>query len=160
MKRIELLYKKYSKDLLQKAFEIVGNKEDAYDLVNMTFEWAIKNRNKYKLRYIDLLKVCVHTSKRIKIDNDKKDEDRFYATIVDTDPALIYEEKERFIARYDCLLKIKSIYRQVLILNLVYELSPAEIAKKLNIKPNTASKQIARGKILYEKILKEKGLMR
>ena len=153
------LYNCYAEKLLEKALEITDNYSDAEDVVQMCFEWAERRLRKEKITYKHLLVMCKYAAKSLKNYNDDKAENIVPATIVYKDPQEVYLQMDKLENMFDCLMRIKDTYRHVLIMYIVYGLTGAEIAKKLNMKSNTVNKKIARGKCLFENVLMEKGYM-
>lgn len=153
------LYNCYAEKLLEKALEITDNYSDAEDVVQMCFEWAARRLRKEKITYKHLIIMCRYAAKNLKNYNDKKAENIVAATIVYKDPQEIYMQMNKIASIFDCLMRIKDTYRHVLIMYIIYGLRGCEIARKLNMKPNTVSKRITRGKCLFEKVLIEKGYM-
>ena len=153
------LYNCYAEKLLEKALEITDNYTDAEDVVQMCFEWAARRLRKEKITYKHLIIMCRYAARNLRHYNDDKAENIVSATIVDRDPQEVCLQIEKMEKMFDCLMRIKDTYRHVLIMYIVHGLTGAEIARKLNMKPNTVSKRIARGKCLYENVLTEKGFL-
>ena len=145
------------------AMKILHNNEDAEDAMQNAFISIAKNFEKVK--------------------NIKEDERKFYyITVVRNASYDLYNKNKRhsqtaniddyrdiadensyeqFISEENCeytlnaIKAMKDIYRDVLFLHLVQDMSAKEISKALNRNHETVKKQITRGKTLLAEILQK-----
>ena len=158
---MDTLYRKYYKSLVIDVYKLIDNKSDTTDIVNMAFEWCMRNyhtgRTSYKIMHHHIKGVCIHVANQMNKNQKALAEKCVFATIVDKNPEdlVLNSEKAKEIMKV-----IKSMcprYREVLLLSIVHGLQPCEIGARLSIKPNTAAKRLARGRKKLAILLIQKG---
>lgn len=158
---MDMLYRKYYKSLVIDVFKIIDNKSDAKDIVNMAFEWCMRNyrtsRASYKVMHHHIKGVCIHVANQMNKNQRALAEKSAFATIVDKDPEDLVLNAERAQNIISIITTMCPRYREVLLLNIIHGLKPHEIAGKLDIKPNTAAKRLSRGKEKLAVLLTKKG---
>lgn len=157
------LYRKYNQGMYRIAYRLLGNVEDAEDIIQESFLSAFKKINQYKGEVTFgawLKKIVINRS----INHLQKNRLR----MVDTDTSHLvipdYDEQE-LTAKDGKLLKevkksIKSLpekYRYVVMLYLVEGFDHLEIAGILNISTATSKTRLSRGKAKLKNILKQNG---
>lgn len=154
------IFERYSKILLRHAYKMLGNRDEANDVVQEVF-LSIWN-NRYKLELTGSLSSYLYKATKNRILNHiahEKVVSRYADSIsnflendyVFADSQLREQELEAIIAKEIASLPEKM--REVFLLRKVEELSYNEIALQLNITDKTAKQQVYNSlKILREKL--------
>ncbi len=157
---MDQLYRRYYKSLVNDVYKLIDNKSDTKDIVNMAFEWCMRNyhtgRASYKAMHHHLKGVCIHVSKQMNKNQKHILENSAFATIVDKSPEELVLNAEKANDVIKTISRMCPRYRDVLLLNIVQGLKPFEIAKRLSLKSNTAAKRLARGREKLAKLLSGK----
>lgn len=161
--KFERIYYKYEKKMFGIALKITDDFHGAEEVLNDAFVTVAKNIAEINESNEEMLKsLLCKITKNAAIDylrrNKKFAEIANIDTLKDIPSTTDYEEIEthaEYSALIDVIRNMPDTYRDVLILNLVYEMSNGEIAKSLNVNINTVSSRIKRGKAILKKCLKE-----
>ena len=148
---IELMYKKHFNNLINAIFCLLGNYHDAEDVVESVYMDIMRHKLTKEISYEEILLLCkrkLHSGEKIK---------NAQATIICADPLEILLEKENENRIIECIDSIKRTYRTVMRLYYLQGMRPCEIADKLYIKQNTATKKVLRGKRVLQNFLIKKG---
>lgn len=157
--KFEKIYNEYRGFMFKVAFSITQNYHDAEDAIqNVLFVIAqnidrIDVDDEYKLK--SFFRVIVRNSS---IDLIRKREKERFSNIDDEEIEgfELYDEIEIRDTYNRILEKVRSLpdhYREVLVLNLIHNLTPKEISETLSIPINTVYTRLKRGKtILLEMI--------
>ena len=158
---MDTLYRRYYRSLIKDVYNLIDNKSDVSDIVNMAFEWCMRNyptgRATYKTMHRHLKGVCIHVANQMNKNQKQLMEKLAFATIVDKSPEELVMSTEKANDIIKIINRMSPRYRDVLLLYIVYGLKPYEIAKRLSIKPNTATKRLTRGRQKLACLLADKG---
>ncbi len=158
---MDTLYRRYYRSLIKDVYNLIDNKSDVSDIVNMAFEWCMRNyptgRTTYKTMHRHLKGVCVHVANQMNKNQNQLMKKHAFATIVDKSPEELVMSAEKANDIIKIISSMHPRYGDVLLLSIVHGLKPYEIAKRLSIKPNTATKRLARGRKKLEALLTSKG---
>lgn len=158
---MDKLYRKYYKSLVIDVYKLIENKSDTADIVNMAFEWCMRNyhtgRASYKIMHHHIKGVCIHVANQMNKNHKALAEKSAFATIVDKSPEDLVLNAEKAEDIIKVITTMCPRYREVLLLNIVQGLKPYEIAGKLSIKSNTAAKRLSRGREKLAILLIQKG---
>jgi len=164
--KFTLLYEEYKEKMFYTANKILKDSYSAEDAVQEAFLRVIKNLHKISDVYCpqtkNYLVIIVKNVALSMIEQNKKRE------IPMSDNEFLWEEANEFNLEDECLSKINfekivneiqnlsDIYREVIYLDCVMDMSIAEITEMLSIPKETVKKRLQRGKnILIEKLKKE-----
>lgn len=162
----ELFYDQYKRFVWQEAKKIVKSKESTEDVAQEVFLYIAKNFQKVRsydhrqiLRYLQL---CTH-GRALNCIRDEKDE------WIECDAEIVEKavdalDAEKVVMNQAAVLRMRQAiselpdhYRLPLELRMM-DMPPAEIAKTLNLSPETVYKQIARGCVMIRKrMVRENG---
>ncbi len=159
----EFLVKKYRKISFYAAFSILQNKEDAYDACQDAFEKAFKRilslnylDQFYPWFYVILKNTCLNMIARQKVKQAHVNTITFLNGLKNETSAdnLILEnqEQQRVV---QVLSKIKSEFKEILILKFFEEKSYQEIATILKIKKGTVMSRLYYAKKAFAKVFEE-----
>ena len=156
------LYKNYKDRLYSLALSLVKNKADAEDALSLTYIKIIENRERIKslpeekissyifvILYNQAMDIFRHKNKFSEIEN--------FDQLVDEKNPSTYDQVETKLLVADLLKHIKSLPlndQRLLILKYKYDMPYKDIAKLLNISPETARKRKERLVKNLEKKLK------
>ena len=154
--KVKALYEQYHDLLMYVAAQILGQQEDAEDAVHQAFLSIIKNLHKIsevecpKTRaycVIIVRNICFNILKRRKrvIPTDSYEE--WTSKLVSDDISLFVENS----VLTQALSKLNERYRTVLYLKYVQGFSTSEIAKAMDIKPDTVLKLLSRARAALSK---------
>lgn len=166
---VEAIYAHYKYDCLYVAMRICGNKALAEDAVHNAFVEIMERKGEYlslpcsklrskiviitKNKLIDLLRKNKH------LEFHSFDDDTDIPAASDSDMSLMFERAETVEKLMDCVAKLPEIYKSVLELSYVHELSYKEIAVELGVSVKTVSVRIVRAKGKLRKIIEEEGVL-
>ena len=165
--KFEQIYNEYNCILFRVALSVTRNHHDAEDALQTALFSIARNVDRINTENPDMLKaLLIKITKNAAIDLVRNKSRR--GAVIDFDSLIFSPSTEDLSAKIigdekyaDIASKIKSLpvgYRDVLSLNLLYGLSPAEIADMLNRKRATVRSQLSRGLELLKKILEEAGI--
>ena len=158
---MDTLYRRYYKSLVIDVYKLIDNKSDTTDIVNMAFEWCMRNyhsgRTSYKIMHHHIKGVCIHVANQMNKNQKALAEKYAFATIVDKNPEDLVLNAEKAEDIIKVITTMCPRYREVLLLSVVQGLKPYEIAGRLSIKSNTAAKRLARGRKKLAILLIKKG---
>ena len=151
----QTVYKKYYKSLYLYALSLSGNPADAEDLVQTTFMKALLScREGGSIRYW-LTKVLQNEYFNLYKKRKRLVEEGEYPMelIPDQDQEemlakLIHEEEKRFL--FQTVMGLSTIYKEVMLDSIYFDLSDEEIARQLQLTPENVRKirSRARNKIM------------
>ncbi len=158
------LYSKYQKQMWLKAYEVLKDNGYAEDAVQTAFCGIAKNIKTVR----SLNEPCIRhylliSARNAAIDIVKKSSNEIsigtFCGRFDSSGLIDLEQAEERDCIFHVLSQMPQIYRDVLYLLLVSNLSEKEISNVLNLKINTVRQQVSRGKklfaTLYEKEMAE-----
>lgn len=162
--KFALLYDKYKKKMFYTAYSVLNDTYSAEDAVHEAFIAIARNINKIgDVNSIETASYVCRAAKTraINILNAKKREAEFGRSLgEDEDISFDEPEFERICAECeiseiaDCINKLKTPYREVIVLRYLDDMSPRDIAEILGRKPETVKKQLLRGKAMLKETLK------
>jgi len=164
----EILVKRYKDPLTNFVFRFVGDKDASTDIVQDTMIKFYLNKDSYKSfakfsTWIytiagNLAKNELKRRKRrtiLSLNSSSNDEDRPLEisddSIIDPDRLADSEIKNELIQ--NALMKVKPVYREVVILRDIQEFSYEEIAEMTNLSIGTVKSRINRGRNQLQKLL-------
>lgn len=164
----EVLVKRYKDPLTNFVFRFVGDKDVSIDIVQDTMIKFYLNKDSYKSfakfsTWIytiagNLAKNELKRRKRrtiLSLSSSSNDDDRPFEvsddSIVDPDRLADSEIKNEIIQK--ALMKVKPVYREVVILRDIQEFSYEEIAEMTNLSIGTVKSRINRGRNQLQKLL-------
>ena len=156
---IKLLTLKYREALYRKAFYIVRNKDEAFDIVQEAFVKVLKQENFFDVDFkikAWLYRVVTNRALNIRRDTARRKvlieqnvfEDRSAADQVST-----IIEREAGSKLQICLNKLSEDHRKVIELRYFDELSYKEISEVLDVAPGTVMSRISRAKIALHSLM-------
>lgn len=165
----EILVKRYKDPLMNFVYRFVGNRDICTDIVQDTMIKVYLNKNSYKSFakfstwiYTIAGNLAKNELKRRKrrviysLSNSSGDEDREFQiedkSFISPERAADSELKNEIIQ--DALLKVKEVYREVVILRDIQGLSYEEIAEITDLSIGTVKSRINRGRSQLQKLLK------
>lgn len=158
----EELYRKYKTIMYNNAYRILKNSALAEDAVHNAFLAVIENSQKiYNMscneRRNYLLIINRNTAYAIyKKNMNEQDIDDYADSIASSDNIeLNFEVTENTDKIFKMFKSLDTKYSDVLVLKFFYDLSDAEIAKKLDITVENARTRIFRGRNQLKKMIKE-----
>jgi RNA polymerase sigma-70 factor (ECF subfamily) len=175
IKKIEELYSKHGKEMFAIAFRILKDKNSAEDVVQQSFLKIMD-----KLHRIDLSdqnktkKLLMIIARNVAIDvyNSRKNvsANTEYIEAVDAEDSELFKltkspcdeliEKENHTLIMKFINNLAPIYKDVVMLEMIYGYTRKEIAQLLNIKYDTVKKRSVRAhKILEDALRKEEALI-
>lgn len=161
---IEKIYHEHFDWMLKTAFYFLKNNEDAEDVIQDVFVSLVKNKVSFPIEDEERLRaylfICIRNASLALNKKKKKSTVDFshytFSTKDDMQQALI--EKDLYNEALSYINTIPPIYKDVLVLNIVYEKSTKEISKILNIPFKTAETRLRRAKIIIKNRFKELGI--
>lgn len=171
---IEELYKRYESKIYKKALSILGDEAGAEDCVHIVIENIIRNLDKI-LEYDEshLLNMIYMATKRVAISMQRKNQMKQaycvdFCECVDEDsdmeenladntynPEEIMLHDETISMIQDCISRMKSKYRDILMLKYKYDMSQHDIAKFLGISETVVSTRVNRAKKLLVSMMED-----
>ncbi len=163
----EILVRRYKDPLMNFVYRFTGDRDVSSDIVQDTMIKFYMNKDSYRSfakfsTWIytiagNLAKNELKRKKRRKIfslenDDDEKSIQVADKNIIEPDKAADSEIKNEIIQK--ALLKVKDVYRDVVILRDVQELSYEEIAEITGLSLGTVKSRINRGRLQLQKLLK------
>lgn len=157
---LEKIYDKYKTLMYNVAFEILKNQSDSEDAVQETFISIAQNmKTILKLEKSKILPYIIVTTRNKSLDicrknknTSKKDENTSIDSLKDD---VDYFENIDYNDLVKAITELPPIYRDILYLLYVQEMSVKEVSKTLNIASNTVWKRNKRAKNLLKEKLKE-----
>ena len=165
--KFEAIYNDYHEMLYNIAFGITQNHHDAEETMQIALFAVAEDIANVKIDNIPMLKSYLYKiTKNAAIDilRSKKrsssllniDDFLFISSNEDITSSIEGDEQYKLIVKY--ILELPSIYRDVLALHFLEEMSTNRIAKILKRKHGTVKQQLNRGTKLLRRILREVGL--
>ena len=156
--KFERIYNKFEKTLFRAAIKMTGDFYGAEEVLNDVFIKVAKHIAEIKEDNEEMLKSLLYKmTKNSAIDylrkNSKPEAIIDIDTLTDISSGDVFEELEgnsEYLALVELIKKMPSTYRDVLVMNLVYEMSKKQIAKVLNVKENTVASRLKRGKAMLK----------
>ena len=163
----DILVRRYKDPLMNFVYRFTGDRDVSSDIVQDTMIKFYMNKDSYRSfakfsTWIytiagNLAKNELKRKKRRKIfslenDDDEKSIQVADKNIIEPDKAADSEIKNEIIQK--ALLKVKDVYRDVVILRDVQELSYEEIAEITGLSLGTVKSRINRGRLQLQKLLK------
>jgi RNA polymerase sigma-70 factor (ECF subfamily) len=156
---IKLLTLKYREALYRKAFYIVRNKDEAFDIVQEAFVKVLRQDNFFDVDFkikAWLYRVVTNRALNIRRDTARRKvlieqnvfEDR---TVADQVTSIV--EREEGTKLQQCLSKLSEDHRKVIELRYFDELSYKEISEVLDVAPGTVMSRISRAKIALHSLM-------
>ena len=158
----EQLYRLYAKNMLNSAYRIVHNEEDARDILQESFIKAFRNLDKFRFdsSFGSWLKtIVINTSlnhikkKKINLINDGEKVLSYYASEEENNQ-LEEQELELALAK-KALMQLSPGYRSIVTLYLIEGYQHKEIAEILDISLSTSLSQYKRGKEKLKSIIQQ-----
>lgn len=160
--KLEQIYEKYKNRMFVTACKILGDVHKAEDIVHDCI--IAISRNLDKIGDIDSVSAASYVIKAVKntaLNQKKKNLNEFPSEI--SEDEMISDEntleslcvKENFRSMVDAIMSLDEIYRDVLSLYYLNELSVLQIADLLSRKENTVRQQLARGRQKLIKIIEK-----
>ena len=157
----QILFGKLKDRFYRIARTVLGNKEDAEDVVSLTFERAyqsIKNFRKesslYSWLYKILINSCYERIRKMRHQREKTDE--FLQDVgVSSRGTEVRKGVDKALLR-NTLSKLPKPYYEVFVLRVLEDMSYKEIAESLKIKEGTVMSRLHRSRIFLMKYLKKK----
>ncbi len=148
----------YGDRIYRLALRYTADHHHAQDITQETFLRACKNINRFDRSREPgpwLFKIACNLCRNL--NRDKKDlpveiDDNYLETSEPT-PEQVYLEREKEQELYDALNKMPLIYREVLLLKHVSDLSYGEICKVLNINLSLVKNRLYRGRLMLSEML-------
>ncbi len=165
--KFEIIYNDYHEMLYNIAFGITQNHHDAEETMQIALFAIAEDIANVKIDNIPMLKSYLYkVTKNASIDllRSKKrassllniDDFLFISSNEDISDSIEGDEQYKQIVTY--ILQMPSIYRDVLALHFLEEMSTSRIARVLKRKHSTVKQQLNRGTKLLRRILREVGL--
>lgn len=165
----EILVKRYKDSLINFVYRFVGDKDTSYDIVQDTMIKFYINKDSYKS--FAKFSTWIYTIAANLAKNELKRKKRRVVFSIgsssnDDDKPIEYEDKNSMMPdKYtdteikskiiqNALLKIKPVYREMVILRDIQEFSYEEIAEMKNMSIGTVKSRINRGRSQLQKLLK------
>lgn len=165
----EILVKRYKDSLINFVYRFVGDKDTSYDIVQDTMIKFYINKDSYKS--FAKFSTWIYTIAANLAKNELKRKKRrvifsIGSSSSEEDKPIEYEDKNSMMPdKYtdteikskiiqDALLKIKPVYREMVILRDIQEFSYEEIAEMKNMSIGTVKSRINRGRSQLQKLLK------
>ena len=165
----EILVKRYKDSLINFVYRFVGDKDTSYDIVQDTMIKFYINKDSYKS--FAKFSTWIYTIAANLAKNELKRKKRRVIFSIgsssnDDDKPIEYEDKNSMMPdKYtdteikskiiqNALLKIKPVYREMVILRDIQEFSYEEIAEMKNMSIGTVKSRINRGRSQLQKLLK------
>ncbi|MBE6741560.1 MAG: sigma-70 family RNA polymerase sigma factor [Ruminococcaceae bacterium] len=151
--KFEIIYYEYRERMYAAAFEILNNKQDSEDAVHNAFVGIANN-----MKSIDeaiskrTLSYCIKAARNSAINiYNKNNKIKFLEysdnlKISDEDFFNMLFEKESYEAVVEAIKNLKDIYKIPMYYHYVCDMKIKDIASLLDLKPNTVSTRIIRGK--------------
>lgn len=158
---LEAMVARYGEAIYRLALRYTGDSFTAEDIVQETFLRAHANRQSYDCSrpagpwlFRIALNICRN---RKRVHREIPVEERFTAAKADPSPGPenICLQREREQELTEALRTLPSLYREVLILKHVNELSYAEIGAVLGLNLSLVKNRLYRGRIMLRKILQK-----
>lgn len=163
-RNFEYIYNTYYQKMLNVAYSVTGDQYDSEEALSSALFSISKNIGKIDISdEVKLKSFLYKVTKNAAIDilRAKKktagtvDIDTLFDIASDADVSKEVEGDERYRKIVEYILNMPSIYRDVLTLYYLHELSPKDIASALSREVNTVKSQINRGtKMLKEVLIK------
>lgn len=159
--KFEIIYKLYSKKMWYAANAILSDSFLAEDAVHNAFIGIAKNIDKIAdpnstrtLSYVITAAKngAIDILRKTKGNNETDIDELFY---VSDNSSAFYKTIETEDSIKKAIASIPSVYRDVLYLLTVEQMTEKEIAQLLNRKPSTVHQQVRRGRLLLKEILKK-----
>lgn len=153
--KVEKLYRMYKNIMFKEAFDILNDEMLAEDAVSESFVRMINNIGKieadgsrHTLNF--LLVVCRNVAKDIY--NRRKLENKIFCSmeeepVSEMTPETIVVDQESVNKIVDIIMKMNPIYKDVVILSKLYNITRRDIAKMFGITETTVTKRLQRAKI-------------
>ncbi len=160
------IYENYRRLMYQVAYEILKNHEDAEEALQEAFFRISKNISKISdtfcpqtKNYVVIIckKVALSMLKKRRVQRMELDVEIPDVPDFPT-PEAISEENEAVQIVLEEVLGLPDIYREVLYLSVVREMTQREIAETLGVKRETVKKRIQRGKNILRRQLGKRGV--
>jgi len=165
----EILVKRYKDSLINFVYRFVGDKDSSYDIVQDTMIKFYLNKDSYKS--FAKFSTWIYTIAANLAKNELKRKKRrviysIGSSLNDEDKPIEYEDKNSMMPdKYtdteiknkiiqNALLKIKPVYREMVILRDIQEFSYEEIADMKSLSIGTVKSRINRGRSQLQKLLK------
>ncbi|MBQ2807153.1 MAG: RNA polymerase sigma factor [Clostridia bacterium] len=163
-KVLTLIYELYYKQMYQKAYAILRNKQDAEDAVQEAFYRVCLNAEAFAQPHSDSTVALIHTytknaainsyhrkKRRRAMLSDDRDADELSIPLDDL-AALI--EREEMAARVRAAVEtLEPRYREVITLKYYAHMKNIEISKRLGLSPNVINGRIFRAKKALRRVL-------
>lgn len=165
--KFEKIYNEYKGMLYNIAFGITKNHHDAEDAMQSALFAIAEDIDNVKTDNIPMLKSYLYKIvKNASIDliRIKKrysgllNIDDFLYIASDEDISSTIEGNEQYRQIVKCIIKMPSIYRDVLVLRFLKQMPTGRIARVLKRKHSTVKQQLNRGTKILRAILKEEGI--
>lgn len=167
----EFVFSKYKERIFRLICRMMGDEEEAKDLVSEVFLAAYKAYHRFRGEsdvYSWLYRIAINrTLNRIKrksrivsLDNplgkDKRGEDIFHEVVSSRDgPEGLQERKEVIEAVRQAIARLPSKYREVIVLREIENLSYEEIAATLEISTETVGVRLYRAREKLRRLIKK-----
>ena len=153
---LTLLVRTYQDRLYNRAFRLLGNREDAEDAVQQVFLALVKNHSAPDIKNpacTAILYVAVENkAKNILKKNKRTETDDLHDSVPIASPGLSGEDLELL---KNAIGKLPDELREAIILNFYAGYTTKEIAKYQNVKQDTVQKRIKRAKDMHREMLRE-----
>lgn len=159
--KFEILYNKYRKRMVYTAYSVLGNNEDAEDVVHDTFIKIARNMKSIDdptsdqtLSYV--IKATKNNAINLLNKNKKRNEHIQLEDVENRSDGKFLERlhiEENYAAVVDAIRLLKDTYRDVMFFHFVEGMKIKEIADLLGKKQSTVQQQLIRGKKQLLKIL-------
>ena len=157
------LYEKYKKKMFHTAYSVLNDTYSAEDAVHEAFIAIARNIG--KLGDVNSTETAAYVcraakNRAINIFNSKQRESE-YGRPLNEDEEIAFDEPEfeRICAECeiseiaDCINKLPSPYREVIVLRYLDDMNPRDISDILGRKPDTVKKQLLRGRKMLKEML-------
>lgn len=165
VEKMTVIYEKHKEIMYAVALKILKNPEDAEDAVQSAILPIMRNLD--AIKDVDSKDCMYYVTTAVKHISFNMIRDRHIQTVPLSDIKYEFESNEKNAENIDIEDSCKFIYnviesmpeeyRDVLILNLYYEMSTSKISDFLNRKHGTVKSQLTRGKKILKSKLKENG---
>ena len=160
--KFERIYNKYEKALFRAAIKMTGDFYSAEEVLNDVFIKVAKHIAEINEANEEMLKSLLYKmTKNAAIDYLRKNAKHETVINIDTltdlsssDVSQDVESDLEYSALVEFIKKMPAIYRDVLVMNLVYEMPKKQIARIMNINANTVTSRIKRGKAMLTELLR------
>lgn len=169
--RFEDIYYKYKDDVMRHTRHIMRNEQDGEDMAQETWTYIAKRFSKLDIRDMAafrsfLLMVAKHMcidhlrKRKIEIVTDDLSEEEMDAYVIADEDCLFREVCAKTTSQIltECLCELREEYRDVLKLHYYHERKVREIAEVLHLTESNVKQRLARGRVLLEEKIKEKGV--